>query len=611
MMKVVIGLYENSIAELQLMIFQQDAHLRYRLIKNPLNVLIRETEFCGKKDEEIMDKDAAMHLKDIKETVLKSGKEKATELRLKLNDTYHWFRLKIFPVFDENALLDGIAGWMIDVSREKELENKIKEIELGFNFVLQSSELLIGNQDNNLCYTWAYNPNPDFDLNHILGKTDKELFQEEDARKLHSIKRWVLENGKPRREEVNITRIDGGQPAVFDVLVEPVLDDDSKVCGIRSTAIDISWERETEEKLREREERLRIALDAAGFGVFDLYPQTGKLVWDDTMKRLWGLDPGEEVDLSRAMDRIHPDDKARMGQVVSDSFDPDGHGNYNAKFRVVFPDGEIRWHEAKGKVYFEKNHEGKLLAVRMAGVESDITQRKKAEEKVLENEKLAAANRDLESFSYSLSHDLRTPLISIGSFTGIIKDEYGNCFDEEGVDYLLRIQEGVEKMQVLIDDMMTLAGISKQNMNRETVNLSILVNDYLESLRMGDKTRLVEFIIQENVYAFADPRLIYLALENLLSNAWKYTSRKPKTIIEFGTLKKNGQKIYLVKDNGDGFNNQYREEIFEPFKRVHENRLFSGTGIGLSIVKRVINRHGGLIWAEGEPGKGATFYFTL
>lgn len=248
----------------------------------------------------------------------------------------------------------------------------------------------------------------------------------------------------------------------------------------------------------------------------------------------------------------------------------------------------------------------------------EVSQRKNTEEKLRTAfEELAAANRDLESFSYSVSHDLRNPLHTIGSFADFLMEDYADRLDEEGQDYIRRIDNGVKKMQALIDDMLNLSRIGRQEMKRENVDLSAIVRNYLEELESTEPKRKTEMVIQDNIHADVDPRLIHLALENLLRNAWKFTSKKENPRIEFGTLNEarwpSGVEVpvYFIRDNGAGFDKKFAQKIFEPFKRFHAEKEFAGTGVGLSIVQRVIGRHGGKVWAEGEVGNGATFYFTL
>jgi PAS domain S-box-containing protein len=374
--------------------------------------------------------------------------------------------------------------------------------------------------------------------------------------------------------------------------------------------------------LRRSEELLRLAQQGARVGSFDYDPVKKISEWSPELEALYGLKPGEyrgSYDQWKAL--IYPADLPYVESRLDEAMTT---GQFETEWRIVQPGGTIRWLAARGQVLWDDS--GK--PVRMVGVNFDITERKQVESILHDRtQELAAANRDLESFSYSVSHDLRNPLHTIGSFAMFLLEDYADRLDEEGQDYIRRINSGVKKMQTLIDDMLSLSRIGRQEMKREKVDLSAIVFNYLQELKSMQPERHVELIIQEQVYAGADPRLIHLALENLLRNAWKFTSKKGKTRIEFGTVTSTSlgnrlsesrwpsgveaHPVYFIRDNGQGFDQQFAEKIFEPFKRVHAEKEFSGTGVGLSIVKRVIVRHGGRVWAEGEVGKGATFYFTL
>ncbi len=242
----------------------------------------------------------------------------------------------------------------------------------------------------------------------------------------------------------------------------------------------------------------------------------------------------------------------------------------------------------------------------------DITERKRTEKQVQKyTEELAAAYRDLESFSYSVSHDLKNPLSTISGFVGFLLEDYYTVLDAEGQFFLKKINEGIKKMQALINDILKLSLIDRQELALKEVNLSAVVGDYAMELKNSEPGRKAEIVIEDNVHTFGDPGLIQLALENLLRNAWKFTSHKEISRIEFGTKTVDNRTVYFVSDNGIGFDMKYQEKIFKPFQRGHTEKQFSGTGVGLSIVQRVIVRHGGKIWAEGKVGEGATFYFTL
>ncbi|MBD3343988.1 MAG: hypothetical protein GF401_02885 [Chitinivibrionales bacterium] len=196
-------------------------------------------------------------------------------------------------------------------------------------------------------------------------------------------------------------------------------------------------------------------------------------------------------------------------------------------------------------------------------------------------------------------------------FAEILAEDYAEMLDDDGRVCLRHINEGVEKMRRLINDMLNLSCAGRQEMHREEVDLSALVRDYLRELKSTAPERQAEFMVQDNIRATVDPRLIHLAVENLLRNAWKFTAKKEVARIEFGSMVRDNRTIYFIRDNGEGFDMQYAQKIFEPFKRVHAEKEFGGTGVGLSIVQRVIGRHGGKVWAEGDVGKGATFYFSL
>jgi light-regulated signal transduction histidine kinase (bacteriophytochrome) len=191
-------------------------------------------------------------------------------------------------------------------------------------------------------------------------------------------------------------------------------------------------------------------------------------------------------------------------------------------------------------------------------------------------------------------------------------EDYGGELDETGKDYLRRIRDAGERMGDLIDDLLYLSSVSRREMRREQVDLSALARDVAEDLRRNEPERRVRFAIAEGLSAAGDTGLLRVVMENLLGNAWKFTSMEPEALIEFGAVKQDGEEsVYYVRDNGVGFDEGYVEKIFGPFQRLHGEDQFEGTGVGLATVDRIVRRHGGNLWAEGEVGRGATFYFTL
>lgn len=249
----------------------------------------------------------------------------------------------------------------------------------------------------------------------------------------------------------------------------------------------------------------------------------------------------------------------------------------------------------------------------------DITERKKYETDVLKlgedmaarNVELETVNKELESFIYSISHDLRAPLRAIAGFVKILVEDYARLLDVQGQDYLARIHNGAEKMSRLIEDLLYLSKISRQEVRRNKVDMSRMASSIVWELREANPGRSADVRIMEGLTAFADHRLIEIVLSNLLGNAWKFTSKTGKAVIELGALEQDGKTVYYVRDNGSGFDRKYADKMFWPFHRLHSDKEFPGTGIGLTIVERIIHSHGGRVWAEGQSGKGATVYFTV
>lgn len=242
----------------------------------------------------------------------------------------------------------------------------------------------------------------------------------------------------------------------------------------------------------------------------------------------------------------------------------------------------------------------------------DITDRKAAEA-ALDHARVAAetASRELEAFSYSVAHDLRAPLRGMHGFAQILLDRYGSSLDADGQDYLQEILSNAKKMGSLIDGLLTLARVSRSELKREPVNFSAFARRQLVELAAADSQRDVQVIVADGLRADADPILARALLDNLLSNAWKFTSKTAAARIEVGSIDREGGTAFFVKDNGAGFDMTYAKKLFAPFQRLHSAAEFAGTGIGLATVQRIMRRHGGAVWAEGAVGGGATFYFSF
>ncbi|WP_306533959.1 ATP-binding protein [Geobacter sp.] len=256
-------------------------------------------------------------------------------------------------------------------------------------------------------------------------------------------------------------------------------------------------------------------------------------------------------------------------------------------------------------------------------LEAEVRERVRVEEEVrrlnadLEQQvakrtsQLASANQELESFSYSVSHDLRAPLCTIEGFTRILREEHAGSLDENGRQVLMRICKAGDRMKELIDHLLELSRVSRGELVRQKVDLSAMAREVAAEFQGGDPGRSVTFRIADGIVVSGDAGLLRVALENLLGNAWKYTGGTEGALIEFGADGSGGERVFFIRDNGAGFDMKYADRLFGVFQRLHSSAEFEGIGVGLATVQRIIVRHGGRIWAEGAVGSGATFFFTL
>ncbi len=220
-------------------------------------------------------------------------------------------------------------------------------------------------------------------------------------------------------------------------------------------------------------------------------------------------------------------------------------------------------------------------------------------------------NKELETFAYSVSHDLRAPLRGIDGFSQALLEDYGDKLDEQGREYLGRVRAATQRMGHLIDDMLILSRVTRSEMRRETVDLTALAGVVMAELQKTQPERQMQFVVAEGLTVNGDAVLLRAVLDNLLGNAWKFTAKQTTARIELGVTLHEGERAYYVRDDGVGFDMTYVGKLFSPFQRLHSASEFAGTGVGLATVQRIVYRHGGKVWAEGAVGRGATFYFTL
>lgn len=394
---------------------------------------------------------------------------------------------------------------------------------------------------------------------------------------------------------------------------------------------------------------VRQLLAADRVGMFRFYPNSG---WDDGEFVSEDVDPAFSSAMAQKIhDHCFGDQFAvhyQQGRVqaVADIYNAgmsDCHIQILSQFQVranlVVPllQGQTLWgllciHQCRAPREWQAieiefvnqiaNHLGVALkhAELLADLRAEILERQQAEQAIQTLNQgmrqaiieLQAVNKELEAFSYSVSHDLRAPLRSIDGFSQALLEDYQEVLSETGQDYLRRIRSATQRMGQLIDDLLTLSRVTRSEMHIEPVDLSRLASRICTDLQQSQPSRQVEFVIQPGLVVQGDPHLLQVVLDNLLNNAWKFTANHARSRIEFGAMHQDNDTLaYFVRDDGVGFDMAYHSKLFGPFQRLHRLQDFPGNGIGLATVQRIIHRHGGNVWAEGAVEQGATFYFTL
>jgi len=380
----------------------------------------------------------------------------------------------------------------------------------------------------------------------------------------------------------------------------------------------LAEQKEIEKTLRASEKRLEFAQQQSHTGGWDLNLEDHTAYRSPEHDRIFGYEtPLPHWTYEMFLDHVVAEDRAEVDRRFHEATAAKTDWNFECRIRRA--DGQLRWIWAAAN--HQLNVDGEIR--RMSGIVQDITDRKLAEEGIrtlnaqLEQRvrertaELQAANHELEAFSYSVSHDLRAPLRAIDGFSKVLMDDCAAKLTAEDLDHLQRIRAATQRMGILIDDLLRLSLVTRDDLRRETVDLSALAQTTVNALRQKDPLRQAEFVIAPGLSTIGDGRLLQVALDNLLENAWKFTSKHPIARIEVGMFRDNGHQAFFVRDDGAGFDMAHAGKLFGAFQRMHNQTEFEGTGIGLAMVRRIVNRLGGEVWAESAVEQGTTIYFTV
>ena len=400
--------------------------------------------------------------------------------------------------------------------------------------------------------------------------------------------------------------------------VYPVYDSSGKIYRIAGLSEDITARKQTELDLVHSKAELETIFNS----ISDV------VLYSDTDRRLIHVNPATETTFGyRSEELIGRNTEIFYTDKVD--FTQQGNRQFSKTSDIKSASYEMRYRRKDGSTFIGETFGGKVFdnkgqLIGFIGVIRDVTRRKEVEAELLQHQEhleelvtertaeLSNLNHELEAFSYSVSHDLRAPLRAINGFSALLCEEFQGKLSADAIDYLGRIQTASVKMGRLIDDLITISRVSRVDLNKETIDLSAMVEEILTSHHVAEPDRKVSWEVEKGLSVKADRTLIHVMMQNLLGNAWKYTAKTPEAKIRFYRRSMNGEPdAFCLEDNGTGFDTQYKHKIFKPFERLHANTEFEGTGIGLATVQRVIKRHAGQIWVESTLGEGSRFYFRL
>ncbi len=456
-------------------------------------------------------------------------------------------------------------------------------------------------------------------MDAVLGQDDLAIFPSEQAQRIQATDRRVLASGRSETSEERLMTAQGER--VFQATKGPLRDFDGRVIGVFGISRDITDRMQTEHALRESEERLRLALAAASQGMFDLNLLTGEATVSPEYARMLGEDPqGFHETLQSWSERLHPEDRPHVLAELQ-RFLAGGNPAYRVEFRLRTRDGRWKWILSLGQIE-QRAVGGKPL--RMLGTHTDIDAIKSAEAELREinatletrvaerTAELSTANRELETFAYAVSHDLRAPLRAINGYAQALQEDFGGSLPQPAQVYLERIHQSTAKMGELIEGLLALSRSSRGELRHDRVDVSALARQRLAQLaEESPRQVVVEIEVEEGLEVVGDERMLSCALTNLIDNAWKYTGATAAPVIRVHAGEVAGLPGFCVSDNGAGFDMSRAERLFQPFQRLHRDDQFPGIGIGLATVQRIVQRHGGEIKVHAQPGQGACFCVGL
>ncbi len=499
-----------------------------------------------------------------------------------------------------------------ELSHEKNLLRTLIDNLPDYIYVKDTQSLHLVNNKANIQLMGASNEE------ETIGKSVIDFFGPQIAKPFIEDDQRIIKTGVAiiNREETIVSA--SGEIKYLLTTKVPIKDKDDKVTGLVGISRDITKQKEVELDLRNSKYFLEKAQKVGQIGHWISDKQTGKLTWSEEVFRIFGIDHSDfDGRIETFLNRIHPDDVEKVKSATAIAVE--NNQAYSIDHRIILTNGIIKWVHEQGETIYDENGKATMLI----GIVQDITERKKIENEILNlnneleekvitrTEQLMVANAELEAFSYSVSHDLRAPLRAVSGYSRILKENYESKLDAEGIRLLDRVIGSSKMMGQLIDDLLTFSGMGKKEVTNHSIDMKFLAESCIEELLQNNSVNKWRIHVHSLPSCEGDSGMIKQVWMNLISNALKYSAKTEKPEVEIGFKDDQFMHIYFVRDNGVGFEMEYAHKLFGVFQRLHSHEEFEGTGVGLALVKRIINKHNGDIWAEATPGKGATFYFSL
>ena len=615
-------------------------------------------EIIGLTDLDVWPRELAEAYRADDRAVMASRTRKQVEECIEAARGGGWFETFKSPLIDSRGGVIGTAGNARDITERMQAFETLKELEARYRIVADNT------------YDWEYWLNPDKtsfvyvspSCKRITGHDAAEFLDDPElfSRIIHPDDRNRVDHHLEDRKlnklssemEFRILRPDGAVRWIGHAC-QPVFDDNERFLGTRGSNRDITERKQAEEALQkaydelelrvqertaelssalknlmeeiqdrqkaeealwESMERFKMVLDSLDALVYVADMETYRVLLVNRYGReIWGNITGEICWQRLQAGQSGPCSFCTNARLLDEDGKPAGSVVWEFQNTI-----NGCWYECRDQAI--RWTDGRMVRMEIA---TDISERKRVETEILSlnaeleqrvqqrTAQIEAVNKELEAFSYTVSHDLRTPLVWIGGYSRLILKRYADRLDEQALQNLRQICEGTQYMENLIDNLLDFSRLTHHELRREPVNLSTLARTVVVELAHAEPLRRVTFRIANGITVDGDPHLLLVVLKNLLGNAWKYTSKREKAVIEFGVVQQYGKRAYFVRDNGIGFDMALAANLFIPFQRLHETEEFKGHGIGLATVQRIISQHDGKIWAESRQGEGAAFYFTI